>query len=166
MCGRRHGSIQFLEAIPLRLGPNPQWPNKEAAAYRNACRLIAEAKDGSCSPAVAFAAFKAAAIDQRLLQTAKTESGARHGGQRAINHRDDEPPSPSIKYGPTHGISLGRATMGSHRTGAGVMRARPSLAGPRPAANTHSLPFYQQAPKFQVPLMYKKPVNGAWLIAA
>ncbi|MER9504743.1 hypothetical protein [Mesorhizobium sp. M0579] len=38
--------------------------------------LPAEAKDGSCSPAVAFAAFKAAAIDQRLLQPAKTESGA------------------------------------------------------------------------------------------
>ncbi|ESZ77892.1 DUF982 domain-containing protein [Mesorhizobium sp. L103C105A0] len=71
-----------------------QWPNKGAAAYRDACRLIAEAKDGSCSPAVAFAAFKAAAIDQHLLQP---EPGARHVEQRAINHRDDEPPSPSIK---------------------------------------------------------------------
>ncbi|MER8658921.1 DUF982 domain-containing protein [Mesorhizobium sp. M1078] len=84
----------ICEAEEALLG---QWPNKEAAAYRNACRLIAEAKDGSCSPAVAFAAFKAAAIDQRLLQPAKTESRPRHIGQRAINHRDDEPPSPSIK---------------------------------------------------------------------
>ncbi|MER9743802.1 MULTISPECIES: DUF982 domain-containing protein [unclassified Mesorhizobium] len=62
----------ICEAEEALLG---QWPNKEAAAYRNACRLIAEAKDGSCSPAVAFAAFKAAAIDQHLLQP---EPGARH----------------------------------------------------------------------------------------
>ncbi|MER8430059.1 DUF982 domain-containing protein [Mesorhizobium caraganae] len=48
-----------------------QWPNKGAAPYRDACRLIAAAKGGSCSPAIAFAAFKAAAIDQRLLQPAK-----------------------------------------------------------------------------------------------
>ncbi|MER9301934.1 DUF982 domain-containing protein [Mesorhizobium sp. M0496] len=48
-----------------------QWPNKGAAPYRDACRLIAAAKGGSCSPAIAFAAFKAAAIDQRLLQPAE-----------------------------------------------------------------------------------------------
>jgi hypothetical protein len=47
-----------------------KWPNKGAAPYRDACRLIAGAKEGSCSPAIAFAAFKAAAIDQRLLQAA------------------------------------------------------------------------------------------------
>ncbi|MER9398356.1 DUF982 domain-containing protein [Mesorhizobium sp. M0615] len=64
-----------------------QWPIGGAAAYRDARRLIGEAKDGSCSPAVAFAAFKAAAIDQHLLQP---ESGARHVRQRDINHRDDE----------------------------------------------------------------------------
>jgi len=45
-----------------------QWPNKGAAAYRDACRLIAAAREGSCNPAIAFAAFKAAAIEQRLLQ--------------------------------------------------------------------------------------------------
>jgi hypothetical protein len=44
-----------------------QWRNKEASAYKDACRLIAAAKDGSCKPAIAFAAFKAAAIDQRLV---------------------------------------------------------------------------------------------------
>jgi Protein of unknown function (DUF982) len=43
------------------------WRNKEAAAYRDACRLVASAKEGSCKPAIAFAAFKAAAIDQRLV---------------------------------------------------------------------------------------------------
>jgi len=44
-----------------------QWRNKAAAHYKDACRLIAAAKAGSCKPAIAFAAFKAAAIDQRLL---------------------------------------------------------------------------------------------------
>lgn len=47
-----------------------QWRNKAAAPYKDACRLIAAAKDGSCSPAIAFAAFKAAAIDQRLSRPA------------------------------------------------------------------------------------------------
>lgn len=46
-----------------------KWRNKEAAAYKDASRLIAAAKDGSCTPAIAFAAFKAAAIDQGLLQS-------------------------------------------------------------------------------------------------
>ncbi|UVK57389.1 DUF982 domain-containing protein (plasmid) [Mesorhizobium sp. AR02] len=45
-----------------------QWRNKEAAAYKDASRLIAAAKDGICRPTIAFAAFKAVAIDQGLLQ--------------------------------------------------------------------------------------------------
>jgi len=45
-----------------------QWPNKGAAAYRGACRLIAAAREGSCNPTIAFAAFETAAIEQRLLQ--------------------------------------------------------------------------------------------------
>jgi len=47
-----------------------QWRNKEAAPYKDASRLIATAKNGNCKPAIAFAAFKAAAIDQRLVQPA------------------------------------------------------------------------------------------------
>ena len=54
-----------------------QWPNKGAAAYRDACRLIAAAREGSCNPAIAFAAFKAAAIDQRLLQSTNKSSALR-----------------------------------------------------------------------------------------
>ncbi len=53
-----------------------QWRNKQAAAYKDACRLIAAARDGSCKPAIAFAAFKAAAIDQRLLVQPAAESVA------------------------------------------------------------------------------------------
>ncbi|MER9403403.1 DUF982 domain-containing protein [Mesorhizobium caraganae] len=48
-----------------------QWPNKGAAPYKDACRLIASARGGNCSPAIAFAAFKAAVIDQRLLKPIK-----------------------------------------------------------------------------------------------
>jgi len=56
-----------------------QWPNKDAAPYKDACRLIAAAKDGNCSPTIAFAAFKAAAIDQSLLEPApeNAEAGRR-----------------------------------------------------------------------------------------
>ena len=53
------------------MAPQGQWRNKQAAAYKDACRLIAAARDGSCNPAIAFAAFKAAAIDQRLLLPAQ-----------------------------------------------------------------------------------------------
>ena len=48
-----------------------QWPNKDAAVYKDASRLIAGAKAGTCNPAIAFAGFKAAAIEQRLLQPTK-----------------------------------------------------------------------------------------------
>ncbi|TRC98289.1 DUF982 domain-containing protein [Mesorhizobium sp. WSM4303] len=48
-----------------------QWKNRRAAPYKDACRLIAAAKAGTCNPAIAFAAFKAAAIDQRLLLPAE-----------------------------------------------------------------------------------------------
>ncbi|CCV15401.1 DUF982 domain-containing protein [Mesorhizobium sp. YC-39] len=48
-----------------------QWPNKQAAVFKDAGRLIAGAKDGTCNPAVAFAAFKAAAAAQRVLQPTK-----------------------------------------------------------------------------------------------
>ena len=48
-----------------------QWRNKYSAPYKDACRLIAEAKAGTCNPAIAFAAFKAAVIDQRLLLPAE-----------------------------------------------------------------------------------------------
>ena len=52
-----------------------QWRNKTAAPYKDACRLIAAAKEGSCSPVIAFAAFKAAAIDQHLLLPAAKPGG-------------------------------------------------------------------------------------------
>ena len=54
-----------------------QWPNKGAASYRDACRLIAAAREGSCNPAIAFAAFKAAAIEQRRLQPTTKSSALR-----------------------------------------------------------------------------------------
>ncbi|WP_245951914.1 DUF982 domain-containing protein [Mesorhizobium loti] len=64
----------ICEAEQALLG---QWPNKRAAVHRDACRLIAAAKDGTCNPAIAFAAFKAAAIEQRLLQPTSKSSALR-----------------------------------------------------------------------------------------
>jgi hypothetical protein len=52
-----------------------RWRNKMAAPYSDACRLIAAAKEGSSSPTLAFAAFKAAAIDQHLLLPAAKPGG-------------------------------------------------------------------------------------------
>ena len=54
-----------------------QWRNKQAAAYKDACRLIAAAKDGSCKPAIAFAAFKTAAMDQGLVQRSDKSAALR-----------------------------------------------------------------------------------------
>lgn len=67
-------SIRLVDGINMRVSSiceaeialKGQWRNKDAAPYKDACRLIAAAKDGTCKPAIAFAAFKAAAIDQGL----------------------------------------------------------------------------------------------------
>ncbi|UVK38647.1 DUF982 domain-containing protein [Mesorhizobium sp. AR10] len=48
-----------------------QWRNKTANEYAEAVRLLAEAKDGICKPAVAFDAFRRAALRQRLIQPRK-----------------------------------------------------------------------------------------------
>lgn len=46
------------------------WRNKEAPAYLEAARLVDAAMAGICRPAVAFAAFKQAAMQQGLLKPA------------------------------------------------------------------------------------------------
>jgi len=43
------------------------WPNKADPAYREAVRLLNEARDGTCSPRAAFAAFIKAARTQNLI---------------------------------------------------------------------------------------------------
>ena len=48
-----------------------QWRNTNTEGYRQAVRLLAAAKVGECRPAVAFAAFTAAARQQGLLQPLK-----------------------------------------------------------------------------------------------
>ncbi|WP_246800616.1 DUF982 domain-containing protein [Mesorhizobium amorphae] len=48
-----------------------RWKNKEAAGYRAAVRLVNDAMNGICRPAVAFATFKKAATEQGLLKPAK-----------------------------------------------------------------------------------------------
>ena len=47
------------------------WKNKEAPAYLEAARLVDDAIAGICRPAVAFAAFKRAALQQGLLKQAR-----------------------------------------------------------------------------------------------
>jgi Protein of unknown function (DUF982) len=72
------GQTQLISTITeAEVALQGQWRNKETAAYKNACRLIEAAKDGTCSPTVAFAAFKAAAVDQRLVQISKSSAALR-----------------------------------------------------------------------------------------
>ncbi len=44
------------------------WKNKDAPAYLEAARLVDDAMAGVCRPAIAFAAFKKAAMQQGLLK--------------------------------------------------------------------------------------------------
>jgi hypothetical protein len=44
------------------------WKNKDAPAYLKAARLVEDAGEGICRPAIAFAAFKKAAAEQGLLE--------------------------------------------------------------------------------------------------
>lgn len=46
------------------------WKDKDAPAYVAAARLVDDALEGICRPAVAFAAFKKAAAEQGLLRPA------------------------------------------------------------------------------------------------
>lgn len=62
-------SVTVSSICEAEIALKGQWRNKEAAPYKVACRLIASAKDGTCNPAIAFAAFKAAAIDQGLVKS-------------------------------------------------------------------------------------------------
>ncbi|TIO04329.1 MAG: DUF982 domain-containing protein [Mesorhizobium sp.] len=54
-----------------------QWPNKEADVYREAARLLAAAREGTCTPDIAFLAFEKAARQQRLLKPRKSSAGLR-----------------------------------------------------------------------------------------
>lgn len=82
-------SIKLVDGTAMRVSSiceaevalKGQWRNKEAAPYKDACRLISAAKEGTCKPAIAFAAFKAAAIDQGLL--------LRSGRSAALKMLDD-----------------------------------------------------------------------------
>ncbi|RWC28400.1 DUF982 domain-containing protein [Mesorhizobium sp.] len=61
-------SMRVSSICEAEIALQGQWRNKKTAPYKDACRLIVAAKDGSCNPAIAFAAFKAAAIAQGLLR--------------------------------------------------------------------------------------------------
>jgi hypothetical protein len=54
------------------LGGN--WENKEKRTFKEAERLLAAAREGGCRPEIAFRAFKRAAREQRMLQSAERSS--------------------------------------------------------------------------------------------
>lgn len=51
-----------------------KWANKQAAPYTAAVRLVDDALNGICRPAIAFDAFAKAALEQGLLKPAKPSS--------------------------------------------------------------------------------------------
>jgi Protein of unknown function (DUF982) len=70
-------SMQVLSIREAEQALAGQWRNKEADVYKEAARLLAAAKEGSCTPGIAFSAFEKAARQQSLLKPRKPSSGLR-----------------------------------------------------------------------------------------
>lgn len=70
-------SVQVSSICEAEQALAGQWRNKEADAYREAARLLAAAREGVCTPDVAFSAFEKAARQQRLLKPRKPSSSLR-----------------------------------------------------------------------------------------
>ncbi|MEI9405352.1 DUF982 domain-containing protein [Mesorhizobium argentiipisi] len=63
-----HGGTMVVSSIAdARKALDGTWKNKDAATYVKAVRLVEDAANGICRPAIAFAAFKKAAAEQGLL---------------------------------------------------------------------------------------------------
>ncbi|MCF6110311.1 DUF982 domain-containing protein [Mesorhizobium muleiense] len=69
--------MQVSSITEAELALAGQWPNKEADVYREAARLLVAAREGTCTPDIAFIAFEKAARQQRLLKPRKPSSGLR-----------------------------------------------------------------------------------------
>ncbi|PAQ08448.1 MULTISPECIES: DUF982 domain-containing protein [Mesorhizobium] len=69
--------MQVSSITEAELALAGQWPNKEADVYREAARLLVSAREGTCTPDIAFIAFEKAARQQRLLKPRKPSSGLR-----------------------------------------------------------------------------------------
>jgi hypothetical protein len=63
--GRRPILVSSLADAEATLGSD--WPDRAAASYLHAARLLAEARSGACKPRVAFEAYRIAAGRQHLL---------------------------------------------------------------------------------------------------
>ncbi|MDG4882755.1 DUF982 domain-containing protein [Mesorhizobium sp. WSM4884] len=66
-----HGGAMVVSSLAdAKKALGGAWKNKEAPAYLKAVRLVEDAANGICRPAIAFAAFKKAAAEQGLLEPA------------------------------------------------------------------------------------------------
>ncbi|WFP75462.1 DUF982 domain-containing protein [Mesorhizobium sp. WSM4906] len=67
-----HGGTMVVSSIAdAKKALGGTWKDKDSPAYLKAARLVDDAANGICRPAIAFAAFKKAATDQGLLQPAE-----------------------------------------------------------------------------------------------
>ncbi|UCI06308.1 DUF982 domain-containing protein [Mesorhizobium sp. B1-1-8] len=64
------GTMVVASIADARKALNGAWKDKDAPAYVAAARLVDDAINGICRPAIAFAAFKKAAAEQGLLKKA------------------------------------------------------------------------------------------------
>lgn len=64
------GTMVVASIADARKALDGSWKNKDAPAYLKAARLVDDAMTGICRPAIAFAAFKKAAVEQGLLKPA------------------------------------------------------------------------------------------------
>ncbi|BCG95425.1 DUF982 domain-containing protein [Mesorhizobium sp. 131-2-1] len=62
------GSMVVSSIADAKKALGGSWKDKDAPAYVAAVRLVDDALEGICRPAVAFAAFKKAATEQGLLK--------------------------------------------------------------------------------------------------
>jgi hypothetical protein len=64
------GTMVVCSIADARKALGRAWKNTDAPAYLKTTRLVEDAANGICRPAIAFAAFKKAAAEQGLLEPA------------------------------------------------------------------------------------------------
>lgn len=64
----RGGTMVVTSIADAKKALGGGWKDRDSPAYLKAARLVDDAANGICRPAIAFAAFRKAAAEQGLLQ--------------------------------------------------------------------------------------------------
>ncbi|OHV87346.1 DUF982 domain-containing protein [Mesorhizobium sp. ORS 3428] len=85
------GTMAVSSIADARAALGRTWQSKDSPAYLKATRLVEDATNGICRPAIAFAAFKKAAAEQGLLEHAGPSAALSMFDQ--LSSRDGKRPS-------------------------------------------------------------------------